>query len=176
MSITLTEHDIRAITFNFHALHYDVLQPKLGLDSVFALIVSPGESIRPDRLEHLLQIGGYDPIASTPGSEPLTRIAGETVDLLMFGYSGNPDSLANLMTLPDLSLGVVLSNVITVKLIGREEGDGEYELSPAMLTTTVGLEMMLGLIRIDDETFAEITPSQFDEIMGIAAPNLNISR
>jgi hypothetical protein len=176
MSISLTEHDIRVITFNFHALHYDVLQPKLGLDSVYALIVPTGESIRPDLLEQLFQIGGFDPITSTPDSEQLTRIACDKVDLLMFGYQGLPDDFQAWMTLPDLSVGAVLSNMITVRLFEKGEGNGEYALSPAMLTTTVGPDMMLGLVRIDDECFAEITPTNFEALIAAAAWTLNISR
>ncbi len=168
MSLTLTDHEIRAITFNFHALHYDCLQPKLGLDSVFAVIVPPGGSIRSDQLDELFRIGGFDPIASTPSSEPLTRMAGDTVDLLMFGFSGNPDQLAAWMSPPDLALGVVLSSMISVNLIGIETAK-----SQAMLTSTVSADSIFGLIRIDEESFAEITQEHYDAIYGLVAQNQN---
>jgi len=169
MSLTLTDHEIRGITFNFHSLHYDCLQPKLGLDRVFAVIVPPGGSIRSDQLEELLSLGGFDPIAGTPGSEPLTRMAGDTVDLLMFGFSGNPEDLAAWMPPPDLALGVVLSSMISVNLIGYETAK-----SQAMLTSTVSADSIFGLIRIDEESYAEITQEHYDAIYGLVAQDQNL--
>lgn len=174
MSLMLTDHEIREITFNFHALHYDCLQPKLGLDSVFAVIVPPGGQIGDDQLQNLFQIGGFDPIASTPSSEPLTRIAGVNIDLFMFGFSGNPADLVAWMSPPDLAIGVVLSNMISVNLVGEEHADVEQTGSQAMITSTITADSIFGIVRIDDESFAEISQDHYTALFGLATPIQNI--
>jgi hypothetical protein len=135
--------------------HVHCFKPQFNLDLIFGLVVPTGASLSDVELADLFDDGGLDRIC-VPAHDPgLLRLPAGDIDLLVFAYDGDPNTLGNHIHIPEWALGFVVSTMEEVAATHEENqaaGGPRYAISTSMICGD-GINIVLpaeGLIVIPD--------------------------